>query len=72
MRDGSRLKAHDLFRLEDRCLDAEAVDTVMAIHRATFIRLVENNLGAVMIEFLEDAAATYSSLAQRLRETRRL
>ena len=49
--------------------DAAAVDCVMTVHRATFAKLVANHLDTYLIEFLEDAAATYRQLAQRLRET---
>ena len=47
-----------------------AVDSVMAVHRATFAKLVANDLDEFLIEFLEDAAATYRRLAQHLREAR--
>ena len=51
-----------------RRFDAAAVHSVMTVHRATFAKLVANQLDWCLIEFLEDAAATYRQLAQRLRE----
>ena len=53
-------------------LDAAAIDSVMAVHRATFAKLVANEFDTfLLIAFFEDAAATYQSLASRLRGTTR-
>ena len=48
--------------------DPTVVDNVMAIHRATFAKLVANDLDEMFVRFFEDAAATYWSFAQTLRE----
>jgi hypothetical protein len=48
--------------------DVAAVVDVMAVHRATFAKLIANELDGLIVDFLEDAAATYQLLARRLRD----